>query len=100
VIQEETQRAKKTAEVSNSESFGSSVAHVKHFRDTDMPQVNVLKYQEMEREIMDLKIANRGKDYLIDQLKGERTGFFERLLSANRTLGQLHAKLHRLDKPQ
>jgi hypothetical protein len=54
----------------------------------------------MEREIMDLKIANRGKDYLIDQLKGERTGFFERLLSANRTLGQLHAKLHRLDKPQ
>ena len=24
---------------------------------------------------MDLKIANRGKDHLIDQLKGERTGF-------------------------
>ena len=30
----------------------------------------------ISRKIMDLKIANRGKDYLIDQLKGERTGFF------------------------
>lgn len=58
------------------------------------------KVQEMEREIMDLKIANRGKDFLIDQLKGERTGFFEKLLSATRTVGQLETKLHHLDAPK
>lgn len=58
------------------------------------------KLQELERQIMDLKIANRGKDYLIDQLKGERTGFFEKLLSANRTVGRLETKLNQLDGPQ
>jgi len=58
------------------------------------------KVQEMEREIMDLKIANRGKDYLIDQLKGERMGFFNQLLSANRTVGQLETKLHQLEEPK
>jgi hypothetical protein len=58
------------------------------------------KLQELEREIMDLKIANRGKDYLIDQLKGERTSFFEKLLSANRVVGQLETKLNRLEEPK
>jgi hypothetical protein len=55
---------------------------------------------ELEREIVDLKIANRGKDYLIDQLKDERVGFFEKLLSANRTVGQLETKLHQLESPK
>jgi len=98
-IQEEIQRANKSSEPSTSESFGSAVTHVKHSR----PEVNPVddrKVQELEREIMDLKITNRGKDYLIDQLKGERTGFFEKLLSANRTLGQLETKLHQLDGPK
>lgn len=57
------------------------------------------KVLELEREIMSLKIANRGKDYLIDQLKGERTGFFEKLLSANRFVGELEIKLPQLDEP-
>jgi len=34
----------------------------------------------------------------IEQLKSERTGFFEQLLSANRTVGQLETKLHQLDE--
>ena len=46
------------------------------------------------------RAANRGKDYLIDQLKGERTGFFEKLPAANRTVGQLESKLHHLGEPQ
>lgn len=57
------------------------------------------KVQELEREILDLKIANRGKDYLIDQLKAERTGFFEKLLSATRTVGQLETKLLQIESP-
>jgi len=29
----------------------------------------------LKKEVMDLKIANRGKDYLIEQLQKERNGF-------------------------
>ena len=100
VIQEEIQRTKKT-QVPDSEPFGSSVAHVKHLLTPAMQKAaDERKVQEMEREIMDLKIANRGKDYLIDQLKGERMGFFNQLLSANRTVGQLETKLHQLEEPK
>ena len=71
---------------------------VKHPQATATTEaVDEKKLQELNREIMDLKIANRGKDYLIDQLKGERAGFFEKLLSANRTVGQMETKLQQLD---
>lgn len=74
---------------------------VKHSPATVMTKAtDERKLQELEREIMDLKIANRGKDDLIDQLKGEGTGFFEKLMSANRTVGQLETKLHQLDGPK
>jgi len=98
VIQEEIQRAKKTTEAPASEAFGSAVAHVKHPKNVNTADEKRLK--ELEREIFDLQIANRGKDYLIDQLKDERTGFFEKLLSANRMVGQLETKLHQLDEPK
>jgi hypothetical protein len=92
VIQEEIQRAKKTTDTPDAEAFGSSVAHVKHPKNGETP-ADGRKLQELEREIMDLKITNRGKDFLIDQLKNERASFFEKLLSANRTVGQLETKL-------
>ena len=101
VIQEEIQRAKKTMEATGSETFGSSVAHVKRSQNMVTAKCgDERKVQEMEREIMDLKIANRGKDYLIDQLNAERTGFFEKLLSANRTVGQMETKLQGLEEPK
>jgi len=49
---------------------------------------------------MDLKIANRGKDYLIGELNKERKSFFNQLLAANRTVGQLETKLNQLDEPK
>lgn len=101
VIQEEIQRSKKTNEVQVSEAFGSHVEPVKHGQKMAAAKAgDERKVQELEREILDLKIANRGKDYLIDQLKGERTGFFEKLLSATRTVGQLETKLLHLDAPK
>ena len=101
VIQEEIQRAKKAAEPPASEPFGSPVKPVKHSQAEATAQATDEKlFQELEREIMDLKIANRGKDYLIDQLKGERSGFFEKLLSANRKMGELETKLHQLPSPK
>lgn len=67
-IQEEIQRAKKSTEVPDSESFGNHVEPVKHSPATVMTKAtDERKLQELEREIMDLKIANRGKDDLIAQ---------------------------------
>jgi len=98
-IQEEIQRAKKSNDSPTSESFGSSVADVKHSK----PEANFAddrKVQELERQVMDLKIANRGKDYLIEKLQEERTGSFDQLLNASKTVGQLETKLHQLDGPK
>jgi len=97
VIAEEIQRVKKATEPSASEPFEGTVTHVKHSAAAKAQVVDEGKIQELEREIMDLKIANRGKDYLIDQLKGERAGFFEKLLSANRTVGTLETKLMQIE---
>ena len=86
-IQEEIQRAKKSTETPVSESFGNSVESVKHSQNTaTVKATDERKVQELEREIMDLKIANRGKDYLIDQLKDERTAF---LINSFPLIGQL-----------
>jgi signal recognition particle GTPase len=98
VIQEEIQRAKKSIEPSSSEDFGNSVTHVKHPRNVTSADSRIL--QELEREILDLKIANRGKDYLISELNKERKTFFDQLLVANRTVGQLETKLNQLDEPR
>ena len=54
----------------------------------------------MEREIFDLQITNRGKDYLIRELNKERNRFFDQLLDANRTVGQLETKLKNLEAPK
>ncbi len=56
--------------------------------------------KELERENLDLKIANQGKDYLIEQLQKERSGFFDQLLAANRKVGELETKLLQLAEPK
>lgn len=56
--------------------------------------------REMERENLDLKIANRGKDFLIEQMQKERTGFFDQLLSANRKVGELEVRLLQVRGPR
>ena len=99
VIQEEFQRAHKTTDAPDAEAFGSSVAHVKHPRTSATP-ADERKLRELEREILDLKITNRGKDMFIEQLKNERSDFFEKLLSANRMVGQLETKLNQLGGPK
>ena len=98
VIQEEIQRANKSNETSNSEPFGTPMAHVKHSGNVNAAANKRLK--ELEREIFDLRIANRGKDYLIDELNKERNRFFDQLLNANRTVGQLETKLNQLESPK
>ena len=98
VIQEEAQRANKLSENPASDDFGSAAAHVKHSGNTS--QADDKRLKELEREIFDLKIANRGKDYLIGELNKERKTFFDQLLNANRTVGHLETKLKQLDGPK
>ena len=101
VIQEEIQRAQKSTGAPGSESFGTSVETVKHSSDAVTTNaVHGRKVLELEREIRDLKITNRAKDMFIEQLKDERVSFFEKLLSANRTMGQLETKLRQSDGPE
>ena len=98
-LREKGLRAKTSTEVRDAESFGSSAERVKNSRTfATANATDDRRSQELEREIRDLKITNRAKDMFIEQLKGERAGFFEQLLSTNRTLGQLETKLQRLDE--
>ena len=97
VIQEEIQRANKSSEPSTSEAFGSPVAHVKHSGNINNTDEKRLK--ELEREIFDLQIANRGKDYLIGELNKDRKSFYDQLLNANRIVGQLETKVNQLSGP-
>ena len=62
---------------------------------------------ELEKEIVDLRITNRGKDYFIEQLQKERErfaqerqGYVEKLMSFNRKVGELETKLLQLEAPE
>jgi hypothetical protein len=62
---------------------------------------------ELQKEIMDLKIANRGKDYFIEQLQKERDAFaternnyVEKLMTFNRKVGELETRLLQLEAPK
>ena len=95
-IQEEIQRARKTDETKNTEPFGNGVTHVKHGREEAVQETEAKKIQELEREIMDLKIANRGKDQFIELMSHERKEIIEKLQATSRTVGQLETKIMQL----
>lgn len=54
----------------------------------------------LEREIMDLKILNGGKDYVIEQMRKERDGFIQQVFQAHRKVGQLESELKQLAAPK
>jgi hypothetical protein len=65
------------------------------------------RIKELERENLDLKITNRGKDYFVEELKKERE-FFEtvrrdmtqKLIEQSQRVGELQVKVHLLEAPQ
>lgn len=44
----------------------------------------------LEREVMDLKILNGGKDYVIEQMRKERDGFTQQVVQAHRKVADLN----------
>lgn len=68
---------------------------------------HIKKARELEQEIMDLKITNKGKDYFIAQLKEdreqfvrERQTFVQQLMTQNHRIGELETKLLQLEAPR
>ena len=66
----------------------------------------VSNISSLQKELMDLKITNRAKDYFIEQLKNERESFamerkdyVEKLINSNRQIGELETKLLQLQAP-
>lgn len=64
------------------------------------------RVQELEKEVMDLKITNRAKDFFIDQMKQERDAFANerkeyvaQLVSTNRRVGELESQLLQITEP-
>lgn len=65
------------------------------------------RLDELERENRDLQIANRAKDYFIEQLQKDRDGFarerselIDKLVASSERIGVLETKLLQLEGPQ
>ena len=54
----------------------------------------------LEKELMDLRILNRGKDYFIEQLQKEREAMLEKLVSGSHRIGELETRLLQLAAPR
>jgi hypothetical protein len=55
--------------------------------------------EQLRRELRDLQITNRGKDYFIERLEKERDRMLQQVVEANRTVGQLETRLLQLGGP-
>lgn len=55
------------------------------------------RLKELEKEVLDLKITNRGKDYFIEQLQKERAGLLDQVVTSSRKVGELAARLLQLE---
>jgi hypothetical protein len=92
-IAEEKAKAAKINEPS--EPVGSVPKGSEKVNDASEPDNDRVK--ELERENLDLKITNRGKDLFIEQIQKERNGFFDQLLTASRKMGEMETKLLQLE---
>ena len=102
IAEEKAKAAKLRPEIS--ESTGSipnaPEARSSSNQPTNSSEDNSGRVKTLEQEIMDLKIVNRGKDYYIEQLRGEREGMLGQLISASHKVGELETRLLQLRAPQ
>ena len=99
-IQEEKAKAAKAQAVSEPVGSVPNNAPAAEAPASSMPAADTKRIQQLEAEVLDLKITNRAKDYFIDQLKQEREAFAEerqtyvdKLITATRKVGELEATL-------
>jgi hypothetical protein len=63
------------------------------------PEPDPTQVGSLEKELTDLRILNRGKDYFIEQLKQEREGLLDKLVSGSHRIGELETQLRQLAAP-
>ena len=84
----------------DAEGFGSIPHAAENVKKSEpVSEGDESKVSELEKEVMDLRILNKGKDFFIEQLKKERQDFFEQVVSANRKVGELENRLLQLGRP-
>lgn len=103
-IQEEKAKAAKGGAAVDTERGLPKDSETLQNVDNDRQRSADKKVGELEKEVLDLKITNRAKDFYIEQLKQEREIFgqerqqyVEKLMSFNRKVGQLEAKLLQIE---
>lgn len=105
----EEEKARIAQRANSSETFGNvpqqeeSTGSEKAFTGESDPST----IRELEKEVMDLKITNRAKDFFIQQLQEERKAFaverkdyVEQLISSNRRVGELETHLKQISAPR
>lgn len=106
-IQEELAKGTKTTPVT--ETVGTIPQDSEHDlkSPTEDSEAKTDSARELEREVIDLKIANRSKDYFIELLQKEREefsverqGYVEKLIESNRKVGELETRLLQLEGPR
>src|ERR1017187_5567037 len=99
-IAEEKAKAAKINEPA-SEPFGTVPKNAERMQKpaNDSSETDSGRLKELEHEVMDLKITNRGKDFFIEQLQKERDGILTQLLDSSRKVGELETRLLQLQAP-
>lgn len=102
-IAEEKAKAAKPGQ--DSEEPGATVRKISEARSPDSESLHAAeadseRLKAIEKEVLDLKILNRGKDYFIEQLQKEREGFLERLVTGSHRIGELETRLLQLESPK
>lgn len=98
-IQEEQARAAKSSDTSEAISNIPNPSESKPEQPRTSAANDPKDIKALEREIQDLKITNRAKDYFIDQLKEERSTYEEQLMASSRKVGELETRLLQLEAP-
>ena len=105
-IAEEKAKAIKSTGVSASVGSVPKDSEKRHQSPETHSEPDETRIRELEKEVLDLKITNRGKDYFIEQIQKERETFAEErreyvaeLMAFNRKVGELETKLLQLGAP-
>ena len=105
-IQEEKARSTKEGLPSEPSESIPKPSEAPPKRNTQNGEYDTGRIKELELEILDLRINNRGKDFFIAELRNERKSFelerqeyVEKLMTFNRKMGELETKLLQLEAP-
>ena len=101
IAEEKAKAAKLRPEISEP---GGNLPKAQEPRPGHTPQIGAAEkdsgqVKALEQEVMDLKIVNRGKDYFIEQLRNEREGLLEKLITSSYKVGELETRLLQLGAP-